>query len=183
MEARNAIDGLSQSTISADTSDGVKRKIVAAMMGKVPESRVDEARAKIADLETWLSGISSRPEYKVQAAKKRDWRAVSVADFCRKMWGRSEWARLGRPYPVFSDGTLEAVLAPEATESSYHAAFRKFVEECAPRTEKFDAPGPFGRFLEDVFGALGIHGRGGQPLSAASALRSLKEAGKQIATK
>lgn len=41
-----------------------------------------------------------------------------------------------------------------------------------PFHEKFDAPGPFGRFLEDLLAALNLRGAGSRRLSAASALRA-----------
>lgn len=93
-----------------------------------------------------------------RASGKRNWRAASVASVARQAWAAAHWELGERP----------------AISSELHERYRRHLEEYAPRTAALGGPGPFGRFLEDVNAALGICKTSGEPISARTALDSLK---------
>ena len=107
---------------------------------------------------------------------KRDWRAVSVAKQCRDVWGREQvderMRRAGEPPP--QNELTEGGLTDAATRQ--RDEYKLKITRSAPRVDHNDRPGPFGVFLEEVFDAMDIHGRGGESIRAASALKSLKRA-------
>ena len=99
------------------------------------------------------------------ASEKISWEALSVADQCRILWAES--AHMLR---CFSQSSLE-----DNTDYSYlyKDGYHAYLENYAPISQKYDAPGPFGRFLQDVFEAMEIRGDDGCAYSAHSALRAL----------
>ena len=114
--------------------------------------------------------------------RKRNWRAASVAGACREIWGAENWVANPERY---GSNPLANMLYPFATNEEFtaaykrHEVYRQHLETFAPVAEKHDAPGPFGRFLRDVLGALNIVSESGEPVSAQVALRSWYEARKQ----
>lgn len=104
--------------------------------------------------------------------KGRNWRAAAVAEVCRIVWAQEKWAAAGeeerRGYRTYVNKKCGG-------ETSF-AGWQAFIRDHVPHSEKSDAPGPFGRFLEDVMLALGITGREGASVSASSALRARLQA-------
>lgn len=127
---------------------------------------VDAAKNSLLDLSSWLDEMLRHPEFKKQATRKRNWRAASVARACRRVWAVG--------HLNLRDGT---------TGGNHYSLTHGQLEALSPSSEKHDAPGPFGRFLEDVNLALDILDKHGEPFSAASALRSLAQASKQESKK
>jgi hypothetical protein len=114
-----------------------------------------------ADLE-WLTENVNRyledTKSLTRASRKRNWRAASVARDARKVWAAAHWPLGPRPD-----------IGSELSER-----YNRHLEEYAPRSAALGAPGPFGRFLEDVNAALEICTTSGDPISARTALDSLK---------
>jgi hypothetical protein len=115
---------------------------------KAELDRLDEV------LRRYAKSLRGRPV----ASKKRNWRAASVAQAARTVWAIAFWN--GDNPGGFTDKQREE--------------YRRHLEEFAPRTAKDDEPGPFGRFLEAVNLALGILKASGDPVSARTALDSLR---------
>jgi hypothetical protein len=140
-----------------------------------------EAIEALVLLELWIAETRKSETFKTKATPKRNWRAASVANFCRMIWGFAHWESQGNSRVITNALAFPAdwTAAQAAAELQRIEEFNRFVQEFAPRAEKLDAPGPFGRFLEDVLAALGIEGRDGKAFSAHSALRSLAQASEQ----
>lgn len=147
----------------------------------------NEAEQALLNLEAWIEGIVEHDTFRTQAKKSRNWRAASVAHMCRIVWAAAHWELSSRPLPK---QRLNALAWPfgETEEDDQltkrlRIEYSTYLADYAPKSEKYDAPGPFGRFLEEVFLTLGILGKDGNAFPAASALRSLADAGKQFQQK
>jgi len=128
----------------------------------LPPNPIENAASALRELEAWIVEVRRHPEFKIQARKRKNWRAASVAGTCRMVWA-----------------VAKLNLRDEENRLSFSGLSIEAVDSIAPSSEKHDAPGPFGRFLEDVNAALGIMAEDGRPFAAASALRSLKQARQQ----
>lgn len=172
----------------ADLGGGTHRLLnsrtkVWAMVTKPKEpDLLKAAENALAMLQDGLRSISNEPSMKTQAGAARNWQAAAVAGTCRVIWAAANWESEGKPLPTelqpnYLFGKVGDDTPTEASRLNkiYSAHLRDF----APTSEKHDAPGPFGRFLEDVFRALGILNKDGEPFPAASALRSWLSASKQ----
>lgn len=140
--------------------------IESAMKGHREPHPMDTAQNSLRDLVDWLDEMLRYPEFKKQAGRKRNWRAASVAKTCKRVWALGQFN-----------------LRNGVTGISHGKLTNDQLETLLPNTEKYDAPGPFGRFLEDVNLALDILDKNREPFSAASALRSLAQASKQESEK
>ncbi|TNC61326.1 hypothetical protein [Rubellimicrobium roseum] len=107
-----------------------------------------------------VGALRNRKMFQATPHQKRNWRAASVAQECRKVWAVGNWSG-----PLF-------LARPPDEEERYQQHLRDF----APKHEKDATPGPFGRFLEDVLEVLEVEGAKGEIVSAASALRAWREA-------
>ncbi|MDM7970706.1 MAG: hypothetical protein QUV10_13910 [Paracoccaceae bacterium] len=110
----------------------------------------------------------------LKASKKRNWQAAALAKVARQIWAEEEWdskpETYGRAYNRLAD-----YVEPEVRNAlAFNMNYEKHREEFAPRTEKLDALGPFGRFLDGVLKCFGCK------ISPASALRSLSDAQKAL---
>lgn len=104
---------------------------------------------------------------------KRDWKAAALAKVAREIWAENEWFSNPAVYGERPPNSLGDLLLPphERVEArDIRRAYHRHVSSFAPRSDKHDGPGPFGRFLADILSALSV---GSSP---ASALRSLKDA-------
>lgn len=112
----------------------------------------------------------------IKASKKRNWQAAALAKVARQIWAEEEWNSKPETYGV-AYNRLANHLEPDVKNAlSFNLDYEKHKEEFAPRTEKLDALGPFGRFLDDVLDCFGCK------ISPASALRSLSDAQKALNT-
>lgn len=113
-----------------------------------------------------------------KAGKKRNWQAAAIAKVAREIWAEEEWRTHPDKYgPDIFLNYLYVLGLPEPEMNSAlrkRAEYERHKQEYSTRCEKHDAPGPFGRFLNDVMQTLNVQG------SAATALNSLKEAEKQL---
>lgn len=108
-------------------------------------------------LEKTLVKYRKRTPRRPMANQKRNWRAASAANIARRVWAAAYW-----------EGGHEDSGDQSQLDYSTH------LETFAPRSEQHDKPGPFGRFLEAINAELDILDRNGDPVSAATALGSLK---------
>ena len=109
----------------------------------------------------------------VKASKKRDWRSAALAKTARKIWAEQKWQSNSEHYGPVVPNELSILALPENERRAEKKRFLEYethLEEFAPKTEKHDAPGPFGRLLSDILCVFGCSG------SAASALRSMVQA-------
>jgi hypothetical protein len=155
------------------------------MLERKSRNPFTEAIDALVLLESWLTETRKSDTFKQKATPKRNWRAASVAHCCRVIWGHFHWEKAGNPRVVLNALAFPAdwTDAQRLAEINRAEEFDLFIEDFAPRSEKLDCPGPFGRFLEDVLAVLGIEGREGKPFSAHSALRSLAHAREQMLAK
>ena len=109
-----------------------------------------------------LDRLLESPSTQNVARRNRNWRAAAVAEEARRVWAEAKWDGPD----IYSDFDALRV-------------FREKRSSLAPKHEKRDAPGPFGRFLVDVNRVLEIFGQDGQPVAAATALESLISARKK----
>lgn len=113
------------------------------------QSDLDWMTERVRKLRSWS-------EYRRVASKKRNWLAMSLTFECQIIWGTEKWIeRNGLPPRDFSH--IDAALA------------------MSPKTQNHTRPGPFGRFVEDVFEVLEVRSRSGAVVSAASALDALRD--------
>ncbi|MEV8468819.1 hypothetical protein AB0T83_18850 [Fluviibacterium sp. DFM31] len=106
----------------------------------------------------------------VKASKKRDWCAAALAKTARSIWAEEAWHADWDEYGPAYINILHVYTLPEReweTAKEQMLKYDQHLREFAPKAEKHDAPGPFGRFLEEI---LALYGRN---ISAASALRSM----------
>jgi hypothetical protein len=115
-----------------------------------------------------------------KASQNRNWVAAAVAATCREIWAEEE--RRARPEMYGRLPILNALAVDGWTEENRERAarFRHHLDNFAPQSAKQASPGPFGRFLENVLRALFVLSEGGEVVSAQVALRSMKEARKQM---
>ncbi|WP_143076417.1 hypothetical protein [Roseovarius lutimaris] len=90
-----------------------------------------------------------------KASPNRNYQVISIASECRNAWGEEQWH--------IENG--------EWGEGPDH---EHFVENFAPKSQNHYHPGPFGRFMEDVFECLDVRTSQGNVVSAASALEMLQ---------
>ncbi|SPJ31472.1 hypothetical protein [Falsiruegeria mediterranea] len=139
-------------------------------------SILPEVLVHIEQLSLALNELEKNPTSKQRAGKKRNWRAIAVVAKCQKIWSeehvleefRNSGRNPGRLYPMIWHEDYEE-------QVKGRREFDEAVSLLKPKSAHNDAPGPFGRFVEDVFEVLGITGPRGEPVRAASALRSLAE--------
>lgn len=109
---------------------------------------------------------------------KTNWRAASVVGECRRIWGEEEFRASGAPM-----GNALLLYSGDPVLAAEYQTYVDQVESEAPTSQKHNVPGPFGRFVEDIFQALGIIDKEGNPFPVASALRAWKHAGQQKSAK
>ena len=113
---------------------------------------------------------------------KPNWRAMSVAKVCREIWAEEEWTSNEKKYGpeplnemlVWSRPDDERVLWKK-----WRAIYDDHIENFAPRYQKHNSPGAFGRFLEEIFETLGILAKDGAAVTAATALDALRNQKRQ----
>lgn len=93
---------------------------------------------------------------------KLDLAAVSVADRCREIWANEVW---------FAEDLRQDNFFDPASDEE----FQEIIDKYSPQSQNHYRPGPFGRFVEDVFEILEIVGADGVPVKAATALKSLSK--------
>jgi hypothetical protein len=96
----------------------------------------------------------------LRASPKRNYRATAIVRACRNIWGEEHWCI-------------------EHGEWGEGDAHYEFVESFAPRSQNLYRPGPFGRFVEDVFEILDVRTSDGGVVSAAAALEALQSLERQ----
>lgn len=112
------------------------------------------------------------------ASRKRDWCSAALAKTARRIWAEEKWLADPDRYGPPVINALAEFLLPEHDREAHRIRrqmYEDHLRDFAPRSEKQYAPGPFGRFLEEV---LNLYGR---DTSAASALRSMRQAEETIA--
>lgn len=179
------IDGLSNSTKAFLSPTFIKWRIAQLLMDK-ETNPFDEARKSLQFLAEWLDGLSRVRSLRTPARRGKNWRAASVAATCQIVWAEMLWERAGKvPFGETARRVGLMHLGPKGRDAiaAQDEEFNAFMKAHVPNSEKHDAPGPFGRFLEDVFAALEIVGQDGNPFPAASALRSLSQQSKQLSRK
>jgi hypothetical protein len=129
-----------------DDVESDKKKIL--LDGHDFQALVEEARDMFTQAQKYLSNL--RPE-----SQKRNWLAVSVVRECRHVWGEEHWAM---KYGEWGEG----------------ADYEEHMEKFPPKTQNHYRPGPFGRFVEDVFETCHVLNETGAVVSAATALESLQ---------
>lgn len=172
-----AMDALSTGTRRYSPKSRTLEFISMRLQGHAEAAVFGDARAALMALSDWVSELRREDTFRHPAHGGRNWRAVSIARTCREIWGHGQWERQAHeslPLNALSDA---AAHIGEAEYRRLAEAKAEFIRNCAPLAEKMDKPGPFGRFLEDVFEVLGVVGRNGERFSAHSALRSLSDAG------
>lgn len=100
--------------------------------------------------------------------------AAAVFMLCCKIWASEKW--YCQHEGLKRDQLLRYFFAYEPTNLNLETAFRSFVDRVIPKAIHHTRPGPFGRFVEDVFEVTPVIGRQGKPVSAATAMASLKRA-------
>lgn len=104
-----------------------------------------------------------------KASRKPNWRAAAVAGKCREVWA-DEHREIASPAWQKHCKTKGRGL----NECAQKLCF-------APEVQNHDAPGPFGRFLGDILGALGICTEVGDAVTAAVSLNHWRKMRKQNA--
>ncbi|MCA0943377.1 hypothetical protein LCM08_00470 [Salipiger pacificus] len=125
-----------------------------------------------------VANLRKRELFRKKASKRRNWRAASVADEARRVWGLEEFNANPELYGGPIKNELQILTLPSETATVERNRLRKyeeFVENYAPTSDNHYRPGPFGRFLEDVFETLGIVTDEGGAVTAATALDALKK--------
>lgn len=179
-QTRLAISKLSESTRAKVMSNTEIWRLVS---GKGDYDLVAAAESILTQLEDVVGDLSKSRPYRVKATKSRNWEAAAVAGVCGIIWGTALLERAGGRLPASSRPNWIFARTENVGEVEVARLQRQFYDqarELTPTSEKHYKPGPFGRFIEDIFEAIGVIGKDGNPFPAASALRSLKEAGKQF---
>ncbi|WP_297778640.1 hypothetical protein [uncultured Roseovarius sp.] len=109
------------------------------------------------------------------AKGNRDWAMAATAGTCREIWAREAWRV--EPDRYGSVPNQNALTEGYHTNENLSALKRyKFhLQNFAIKTEKLHAPGPLGRFIEDILSVSRVFEDGKVP-SAQSALRSWRDA-------
>ena len=98
-----------------------------------------------------------------RASRKPNWRAAAVAGECRHVWGKEHCEAETVAWEQHRTGKGRGLNE------------RQQIFNFAPVSQNHDAPGPFGRFVADVLGALKITTEAGEPVSAAVALKQWRK--------
>ena len=112
-----------------------------------------EAHDKITRAHTWHNA-------RIRTSSKRNYRVTAIVSACRNIWGEEHWCL---DHGEWGEGE----------------AHDEFVENFAPRSQNHYRPGPFGRFVEDVFEMLDVRTSDGGVVSAATALEALRSLERQ----
>lgn len=121
--------------------------------------------------------LRKREIYSKSTNAKPNWRAISVAKTCRKIWAECEWRAKPETYGPAPLNALIASSLGNDEKKKWDDQLREyqcFLDDFAPRTQNHNRPGPFGRFLEDIFECLEVVARDGDAVTAATALDALK---------
>jgi hypothetical protein len=123
-----------------------------------------------------IEDLRKMQAYNSKPSSKPNWQAMAIAKCCRQIWAENEWEsdtdKYGPP-PMNSWLAIGLPSVEKCLWQEHQATYETFLEKHAPISQHHDRPGPFGRFLEDVFECLGIFGRDGGPVTAATALDAL----------
>lgn len=137
------------------------------------------------DLDVAMKSVAylrKREVYSKSTNAKPNWRAISVAKTCRKIWAECEWRAKPETYGPAPLNALIAISLSNDEKKKWDDQRKKyqcFLETFAPRTQNHSRPGPFGRFLEDIFECLGIVAQDGAAVTAATALDALQKIERQ----
>jgi len=140
-----------------------------------------------------VTRVKRRSKYFREPTQRRNlvnWRAASVAKVALDVWGRGTWDGPITRTPVeVSDSEIKdylengrcfahnaATLSPSANSTPFELHMIR-IRHC---TEKMYTPGPLGRFLQALFQELEIVTEDGEPIEAATALKSLKKIRKEF---
>lgn len=133
---------------------------------------------ELSKADTALTSVRESSSYSSLPSSKPNWRAIGVAKCCRVIW--AEHARRSNP-EKYGTEPINQLLTLSFTEddrdnwSERREEYNRFIETHAPTSQNHNRPGEFGRFLEDIFQTLGILGKDGGPVKAATALDALKK--------
>lgn len=173
-EAQNALKDLSFST-----ERGVSWPLL--VNARLNSGGLTAGSGKAADtirlLQQSTKRISDDVRKRSRPGRGRNWRAAAVADACRSVWAIEKWVENRGQ----STAAINSALAEK--DGNRSAEWKQYLETSAPSFEKNGAPGPFGRFLEDIIRTLEILGKSGEPVSAAHALRACFQARTQFPRK
>lgn len=129
-----------------DDAESCKKRV--KMNGHNFFEMVEEARDMAAQAQKFLGNLPS-------GSQKRNWEAVSLVKECRNVWAEEHWAMMNGEW---GEGP----------------SYESFIEEFPPKTQNHYRPGPFGRFVEDIFELCHVLSETGATVSAATALESLQ---------
>jgi hypothetical protein len=109
------------------------------------------------------------------SGRKQNWALISLTRMARRVWAAgnrvADPEKLGRAYK----NSAHILLWRLDPSSGPALEYETFLENFAPISQKPDAPGPFGRFFEEILVALAIQNRNGGRMTASSALRAWRE--------
>lgn len=159
-EVLSRAEGLRNSLLSLSGSDSQSLRRIYLNYEPFDHQPVDLVEILDVFLKAGRSPAHGIPDYR-QANKKRNWRAMAVAEAARRAWGVEKW-RIENGYPDIWKPGVQSAMWDEAPTSQHH-----------------DRPGPFGRFLNDLMETLCIFDKTGAPVSAATALNALREIGRK----
>ena len=159
-EILSKAEGLRNSLLNLSGLDSQSLRRIYLNYEPFDHERVDLVEILNVFIKAGRSPAHGIPDYQ-QANKKRNWRAMAVAEAARRAWGVEKW-RKENGYPDIWEAGVQSAMWSKAPTSQHH-----------------DRPGPFGRFLNDLMETLGIFDKTGAPVSAATALNALREIGRK----
>jgi len=122
----------------------------------------------------FIRAFRNDPDFEVAASPKRNWVAASVAETCKNIWGEEKALQIHgtiAPHIVPPEQDIQSV---EADSWDGYIKYKNYLLSLSPNTQNHLRPGPFGRFVEEVFECLSIRDKAGNVVSAATALDSLR---------
>lgn len=147
---------------------------------------IDSFRESVENMAEAVDMARSARKNLKPASAKRNWEAAAIAGACRGIWGAEKFFATNDDTDDFllnlNAFSIEiSGISVERRQRLFaqRAEFTEMVKEFAPKAEKHDQPGPFGRFLEDVLSVLIVNGKNDETITAASALRSWRDASLQ----
>lgn len=122
----------------------------------------------------FIKAFRNEPDLEILASPKRNWVAASVAETCKYIWGEEKALQI--------HGTLALHIVPPEQENQGvqtndwddYEKLENYLLSLSPHTQNHLRPGPFGRFVEEVFECLSIRDKVGNVVSASTALDSLR---------
>lgn len=153
-----AMRALGQLKIALQEMPPQSRSLIRTL-SRLPEGAIDEV---LEGLGHGLARSMEKPYLHFTPPSRHNVQAANIAETARWVWALEDWVSSGQ--------SLEVKDGPN---------FDRHLRDHAPRTQQHYRPGPFGRFLEDIFAALGILARDGSEVTAATALDALTNRDRQ----